>query len=221
MQLANYVDCWQGALVLAHMDFSTGLIEFLYNIAADLPERKRSNRARQKLQYLLGQSHRCSTLFFLQYPIVTPFIPCSVWEGTTQNLNTRRLGSLRAFLEAGWKRATAASLSMVLYSKETPVSHSKALKSNWNLYCRLQKRHGRKNDIAESPVKVLNFLLTHVSPKSHSSQLLSKISLLPSLLKSSHLSCHPSPLQLCRSNNLFQFSILPFTLKYQEPGRHS
>lgn len=63
-----------GALVLAHVDSSTGLLKYLHNTAADFPESKSSNRARWKLQCLLGYSLRCSTLSFLQYSTVTQFI---------------------------------------------------------------------------------------------------------------------------------------------------
>ena len=102
--------------------------------------------------------------------------------------------------EAPWrpsrKLASAASLSMVPFSKEPPVSHSKALKKQSLLTFQWE---ARKTELyCLGPIKS-----SKVPLHSHVSEVIThhtKFSLLLNSLKSSHLS--PPPSQLCRLSQL-------------------
>lgn len=117
--------------------------------------------------------------------------PCSVWEGTTQNLNTRRQGSLRTFLEAGYysqpQHVTIFKRSTSFTSKSTEKQLESLLKSLEET--KKKELHGGvPSKSSEVP------LHSPVSPKSRSlQQLLSKLSSPPSSLTSSQLSHEPAP----------------------------
>ena len=98
--------CWQESFSFSLCRSLHGA-EYHHNMEAGSLQRKWSKRAHAEAVSLLWPSLRRPYSLFIWIVLVTQTDPATEWEGTTQDMNTRRQRSLGILLESGlqWRKA--------------------------------------------------------------------------------------------------------------------